>query len=136
MSATKAALAVRSDLETWQELNVAAFLTSGLGTANATVIGEPYVDGSGVEYPPMLAVPIRVFAGDDAALRRALQRALDRDLLVSVYTEQMFATMNDADNRAAVAAYETADLPLVGLAIVGDGKMVDKAFDKLKLHGA
>ena len=60
MSATKAALAVRTDLETWQELNVAAFLTSGLGTSAPHVIGDNYVDGSGVEYPPMLAVPVRV----------------------------------------------------------------------------
>lgn len=129
-------MAVRADLETWQELNVAAFLTSGLGTASPDVIGENYVDATGVEYPPMLAVPIRVFAGDEAALKRAFNRALDRELLVSVYTEQMFSTMNDADNRAAVASYETADLPLVGIAVVGDAKMVDKAFDKLRLHGS
>lgn len=127
-------MAVRADLETWQKLNVAAFLTSGLGKAAPEEIGENYVDGSGIEYPPMIAVPIRVFAGDEAGLKRAFNRALDRELLVSIYIEQMFATMNDADNRAAVAGYDTADLPLVGFVVVGDAKMVDKAFDKLKLH--
>ncbi len=53
MSEVKIALAVRDDLEVWQRLNVAAFLASGLGTARPDVIGDPYVDADGREYPPM-----------------------------------------------------------------------------------
>ncbi len=132
---TKIALAVRDDLATWQKLNVAAFLTSGLGTARVDLIGEIYVDAEGREYPPMLAKPVRVFVGDEPALRRSFERALGRDLLVSVYTDEMFATMNDVDNRAAVAAVATSELSIAGFVAVGDAKQVDKAFDKLKPHG-
>ena len=135
MSPQKISLAIRDDLATWQKLNVTAFLTSGLGTVRPELIGAPYVDGGGQEYPPMLALPVRVFAGDAAALRRAFDRALDRGLLVSVYTDDMFATMNDDDNRAAVANVATAELVIAGFVAVGDGKQVDKAFDKLKPHG-
>lgn len=131
---TKVALAVRSDLATWQKLNVAAFLTSGLGTVRPEVIGEPYVDADDRQYPPMLAMPVRVYAGEGPALQRGFTRALDRQLLVSVYTDEMFATMNDADNRAAVAAVSTAALSIAGFVVVGDAKQVDKAFDKLRAH--
>lgn len=132
--ATKIALAVRNDLAMWQRLNVASFLTSGLGTSRPDIIGEAYRDADGREYPPMLAVPVRVFAGDAAALRRGFDRAVSRDLLVSVYADEMFTTMNDVDNRAAVAAVATSDLSLAGFVVAGDPKQVDKAFDKLKPH--
>lgn len=46
----------------------------------------------------------------------------------------MFATMNDVENRAAVAAVATADLAIAGFVAVGEPKQVDKAFDKLKPH--
>ncbi len=132
--ATKVALAVRGDLATWQKLNVAAFLTSGLGTSQSDVVGEPYVDADGREYPPMLGMPVRVFAGDQSSLRRSFDRALSRELLVSVYVDEMFATMNDADNRAAVAGATVAELSIAGFVALGAAKDVDKAFDKLKPH--
>ncbi len=130
----KIAVAVRSDLATWQKLNVVAFLTSGLGVNSPEILGEPYVDGSGQTYPPMLAVPVRVFAGELAEVRRSFDRALGRELLVSVYSDDMFATMNDNDNRAAVLGCTTEDLSIAGFAAAGDAKQVDKAFDKIKLH--
>ncbi|MGH1488005.1 MAG: DUF2000 family protein [Acidimicrobiales bacterium] len=134
MTARKIAMAVRSDLASWQKLNVAAFLTSGLGTVQPEAIGQPYVDADGLTYPPMLAVPVRIFTGDAPGLRRCFDRALDRGLLVSVYTDEMFATMNDVDNRAAVAGVATSELAIAGFVAVGDPKQVDKAFDKLKPH--
>ncbi len=130
----KIAVAVRSDLAPWQKLNVVAFITSGLGTVCPGLIGEPYIDGSERRYPALLARPVRVFTGDGAAIRRGFDRAIGRGLTVSVYTDEMFETMNDADNRSVVAAVGTAELSLAGFAVAGDGKQVDKAFDKLRLH--
>ncbi len=134
LNSQKIAVAVRADLATWQKLNVVAFLTSGLGTAAPELLGETYVDGSGQTYPSLLAFPVRVFAGDAAEMRRAFDRALGRELLVSVYTDEMFSTMNDADNRAAVLACATDELSIAGFAAAGDPKQVDKAFDKIKLQ--
>lgn len=134
MNGWKLAVAVRDDLADWQKLNVTAFVASGIGPAAPEVMGATYVDASGRKYPALFALPVRVFAGDAAQLRRAFDRALDRDLLVSPYTDDMFSTMNDVDNRAVVAAVETVGLSLAGFAVAGDGKQVDKAFDKLRLH--
>ncbi len=130
----KIAVAIRDDLEDWQKLNVTAFVASGIGRAFPEMVGQAYVDASGVEYLPKLVLPCLVFAGDGAAVRRAFDRARGREIAISVYTDELFSTGNDVDNRAAVAAVATVDLKIAGFAAVGETKQVDRAFDKLKLH--
>jgi hypothetical protein len=130
----KIAVVVRDDLATWQKLNVTAFVASGLGTSAPELIGRPYEDASGVKYHPMFGRPVVVLAGDRAAVRRAFDRARARGLQLAVYTDDLFATGNDVDNRAAVAAVATDDLHLAGFALAGDRRTVDKALDKLRLH--
>jgi hypothetical protein len=46
----------------------------------------------------------------------------------------MFSTGHDAANRAAFAAEDPTDLDLVGLALRGARKAVDKATKGLSLH--
>jgi hypothetical protein len=130
----KIAVVVRDDLAAWQALNVTAFLVSGIGTRLPDLVGEPYVDGSGVRYLSMFAHPVLVFAADAAALDRAAGRARARGLAMAVYTDDLFVTDNDVDNRAAVAKVATADLALAGIAIAGLRRDVDKTVDRLRLH--
>ncbi|UYO52872.1 DUF2000 family protein [Rhodopseudomonas palustris] len=131
---TKIALVIRTDLEAWQKLNVAAFLTSGIAAAFPECIGEPYEDGSGTPYHPLIGQPILVYGADGPGLSRALERALARNVKPAIYTEAMFKTTHDAANREAVKAVTRADLPLVGLAVRADRKVVDKILDGLKFH--
>ena len=130
----KVAVVVRDDLATWQKINVTAFVVSGLGSQHPALIGKPYVDGSDVEYLPMFGQPVVVLAGDQARLRRAFSRALARGLQIAVYTDDLFTTGNDVDNRAVVRAVATTDLRLAGFAVAGDRREVDKALDRLRLH--
>jgi hypothetical protein len=130
----KIAVVVRDDLATWQKLNVTAFVVSGIASGGPELIGLPYEDGSGVTYMPMFAIPIVVLLADQAGLRRAFERAGTRGLGLGVYTQDLFSTGNDVDNRAAVARVATAELDLVGIAVVGERRDVDKALDKLRLH--
>ena len=65
---------------------------------------------------------------------KAHRRALERALPSAVYSEGMFRTGNDADNRAVVAALPTAALNLVWFAVCGDRRDVDKALKDLRLH--
>jgi hypothetical protein len=105
-----------------------------IGTAHPDVVGEPYRDADGQEYLAMFGVPVLVLGGNAAAVRRAFERARNRDLAVAVYPVELFSTFNDRDNRAAVAARTTAELDLAGFAVVGDRRTVDKALDRLQLH--
>ena len=130
----KIAVVVRDDLATWQALNVTAFLVSGIGTRFPDLIGEPYVDASGATYLSMFGHPVLVFSADAAAIDRAATRTRARGLAMAVYTDDLFATDNDVDNRAAVAKVATEDLSLAGIAVAGPRRDVDKALDRLRLH--
>ncbi len=131
---TKIAVVIRADLEAWQKLNVAAFLTSGIAAAFPECIGEPYADGSGTPYLSLIGQPILIYGADRPQLSRALERALARDVKPAVYTEDMFTTTHDAANRAAVSAVIRAELNLVGLAMRAERKVIDKILDGLKFH--
>ncbi|MER5434295.1 DUF2000 domain-containing protein [Streptomyces sp. NPDC002588] len=131
---TKIAVLLREDLETWQRLNVTAFLVSGLGTVVPEVIGEPYEDADGVGYLPMFRQPVLVFEGTKETLAAAHARVLSRSLPRAVFTSDLFATGNDRDNRAAVRAVPTAGLDLVGLALHGPRNAVDKVLKGARMH--
>lgn len=131
---TKIAVLLRDDLQTWQRLNVAAFLVSGIAAAGPELIGEPYADADGTEYLPMFRQPVLVFAGSKEVLTAAHARALSRGIPMSVFTSDLFATGNDRDNRAAVRAVPRAHLDLVGLALHGPRNAVDKILKGSRLH--
>jgi hypothetical protein len=131
---TKIAVVVRDDLAAWQRVNVAAFLVSGIAATAPELVGEPYVDGTGNRYLPMFRQPVHVFEADAAGLRRAYERARERGAELAIFTADLFATGHDAANRAAVAAVPAADLDLVGIALHADGKLVDRALDKVRRH--
>ncbi len=134
MHDTKISIAVRDDLATWQKLNVVAFLASAVAARHPEAIGAPYRDRDGLRYLAMLGQPVLILAGTGEALARGHRRALERGLDLAVYSEGMFRTGNDADNRAVVAGLATDALDLVGLATRGERREVDKALKGLKLH--
>jgi len=131
---TKLAVVLRDDLAVWQKTNVTAFLVSGIAATQPGVVGEPYRDASGNEYLPMFVQPVLVYEADAAALRRAYERAMSREVELAVYTQELFETGHDEANRAAVAAVSEDELDLVGIALRTERKLVDKVVDRLRFH--
>ncbi|MER7722547.1 DUF2000 domain-containing protein [Streptomyces sp. NPDC096323] len=131
---TKIAVLLRDDLETWQRLNVTAFLVSGLGTAVPELIGEPYADADDTPYLPMFRQPVMVFEGPKELMATAHTRAVGRGVTLSVFTSDLFATGNDRDNRAAVRAVRRDAMDLVGLAVHGPRNAVDKILKGASMH--
>jgi hypothetical protein len=131
---TKISIAVRDDLAGWQKLNVTAFLASGIAAGVPETIGKPYEDGTGQRYLEMFRQPVLVYTADAALLTTARERAVGRGLATAIYTEDLFTTDNDDDNRAAVRAVTTGDLNLVGVAVYGPRNVVDKVFKGAALH--
>lgn len=128
------AIVLRGDLARWQKLNVAAFLASGIVRSIDDIIGHPYEDADATAYLPLCRQPITILEADRPTLSSALGRALDRKLSVAVYTEEMFTTTNDDDNRAAVKAVPRAQLNLAGIGVYGQRSAVDKALKNVRLH--
>lgn len=131
---TKVAVCVREDLQTWQRLNVTAFLMSGVAAARPHLVGEEYADASGETYMALLGMPVLVFESDAETLRAARERAKRRDQPLAIFTSDMFATGHDEANRAAVAAVPGADLDIVGVALHGPKNAVDKILKGGRLH--
>jgi hypothetical protein len=131
---TKIVVVLRDDLETWQKLNVTAFTTSAIAATVEDVTGGPYIDGSGNTYLPMFKQPVMVYAADASKMRTIYDRARSRQIEFSIFTEDLFATSNDIDNRLAVAAKPESELQLVGLAFRTDKKIADKILKGVSLH--
>lgn len=124
---------LREDLLVWQKLNVTAFIMSGIG-GQQDVLGESYMDGAGNTYLPMTKQPIMIYAANGEQLKELLLKALNKDIHMAIYTEELFNTYNDADNRAKVAEFDTSDLNLVGIGMVGKKNHVDRLTKGLSLH--
>lgn len=132
---TKVAVVLRDDLKAWQELNVTAFLMSGIATSEAGLVGESYRDLDGTAYLPMLRQPVLVMTADAALLARVREKATTRDdIAVAVYISELFATSHDEANRAAVAAVAADDLDLVGIAVRGPKNVVDRLLKGARMH--
>jgi hypothetical protein len=129
---TKTALILRTDLANWQIANVSAFLAGGLAATHPHMKGEPYKDAANRGYTALIREPVFVYGGTLEELQRTHARALSRELVPAAYTEIMFTTTNDADNRAAFAAEPADALNLVGLGIHGPRKVIDKVTNGLK----
>jgi hypothetical protein len=131
---TRIAVVLRDDLPVWQKLNVTAFTVSGIAGTVEGVTGEPYEDGSGQRYLPMFKQPVLIFTADATSIRRAYERARERNLVFSLFTEELFSTGNDIDNRAAMKAVSAENLRIVGMALRAEKKIVDKVLKGLSLH--
>lgn len=131
---TKVALIIRNDLLMWQRLNVAAFLATGIAACAPEAMGEPYVDGDGNRYGNMLGQPMLIFEADLGAIQSAHRIGLQRELTLIPYVFAMFSTGHDAANRQVFLQENPNDLNLVGLAIRGAKKSVDRATKGLSLH--
>ncbi|MFI2361986.1 DUF2000 family protein [Promicromonospora sp. NPDC019610] len=130
----KIVIVLRDDLLAWQENNVTAFLSSAVTAAYPELVGDTYRDADGQEYLAMLGTPVMVMVADGGRLATFRERAATRGLRIGVYTADLFATGNDVDNRAAVAAVATEKLDLVGLAVAGERRVVDKVVKGARLH--
>lgn len=131
---TKVAVLLHEDLLPWPELNVTAFLMSGIATSEDGLVGEPYADADGTEYLPMLRQPVMVMQASSEVLAAAREKALSRGITPAVFSRDLSATGDDEANRAAVAAVAAADLDLVGLALRAPKNGVDKVVKGASLH--
>lgn len=125
---------VREDLAVWQKLNITAFLTSGIVGASEGLLGEPYEDAAGNTYNLLAVQPMIVLGADSDTVRAIYRRAMERGVRLSLYIEDMFKTGHDAANRETVKRYRPEEMNVVGLALRGDKKVVDKITKGARMH--
>jgi len=131
---TKIAVVLRDDLPVWQQLNMTAFLVSGIASTNEGVTGENYEDASGNVYLPMFRQPVLIFGGTAEQLREVYERTLSQKAKFAIFTEELFSTGHDEANRAAVKAVPCETLKITGIALRENKKVVDQIVKGLSLH--
>lgn len=131
---TKIAFVVRDDLPVWQRLNVVAFLATGVAFAAPEIKGATYEDAKGRRYGNISIQPMLIFAADIDGLQKVYQKGIERELTLIPYVHAMFSTGHDAANREVFLAEDPDNMNLVGLAIRGPKKSVDKVIKGLSLH--
>ncbi len=132
MENTKIVIIIDEDLLTWQKMNVTAFLMSGIATQD--IIGDPYVDASGIEYLPMSGQPVMIYSSEREVIKDILKKGLNKDVVISIFTQELFQTFNDADNRKSVSLFKTDDLNLAGIAMCGKKNHIDRMTKGLSFH--
>ncbi|KAB8145593.1 DUF2000 domain-containing protein [Chloroflexia bacterium SDU3-3] len=131
---TKIIVVLRDDLPTWQQLNMTAFLSSGIAATASAIMGEPYEDAAGRSYLPMFRQPVLVFGASAEQISAAYGRAVARDLQLAIFTEQLFSTGHDEANRAAVRELEDVAPHLTGFAFCAERKVADAVVKGIPLH--
>jgi hypothetical protein len=129
---TKIAIVLREDLPTWQEINMTAFLASGIAS-KGDFIGADYVAVGGRRDRPMFRQPVVILVGSAEELRAACNRAQTRRLAMAIFTEPLFATGHDEANRAAFAASPPDQMSIAGFGMNGPKNDIDRALKGLKL---
>lgn len=131
----KIAIVLREDLQTWQKLNVAAFLASSVAIKFPETHGAEFINASGSVYLPFVKHPMLVYAASTQdEIQRAFRRAKERGLNIGIYTEPLFATKNEEENHVEIAKCTDENQVLVGLIIYGENRKVNKALDGLRFH--
>ncbi|KQV28295.1 hypothetical protein ASC97_08165 [Rhizobium sp. Root1203] len=131
---TKIAIVLRNNLQSWQKLNVTAFLMSGIAGQNPEILGEAYKDRTGNLYNPLSIQPIIVLSAGDETMSTIHRRSLERGIISSLFIEEMFATGHDVANRAVFAEYGPQDAKVVGIAMRAEKKIVDKITKGATMH--
>ena len=131
---TKIIIAVRDDLQPWQELNITAFLMRGIVAENHNIIGQRYRDSEGNDYSEISGQPIIILYGSSNVLRNMRMRALSREVNTAVYIEEMFETDHDEANRLAFSQHGTDEGNTVRVAYIADKKIAYKISKSAKMH--
>lgn len=92
------------------------------------------MDSLGRHYGNISGQPMLIFEADLDGLQTAHRKGLERELTLILYVHAMFSTGHDDANREVFMAEDANTLNLVGLAMRGPKKGVDKAIKGLSLH--
>lgn len=130
----KTAILLLDDLPSWKKLNVTAFLATGIGDASPEAMGEAYSDSIGRTYTRLFEQPIVVLTAPRDVLQKALRTGHERALICSAYVDAMFDQSNGDDGRRVFRDGDADRLDLVGIALRGARKDIDKATKGASLH--
>lgn len=130
---TKIAIVLEEGLQSWQKLNVSAFLGSSIASHFPETMGPDFQDASNVKYLGIFRHPVLIFSATNDEIKRAYNRARERNLNIGIYTRPIFITQGDK-NLEAVGKLKEEEQDVVGFVVYGPKGPVDKSLKDLSLH--
>lgn len=131
----KVAIVIKDDLLPWQKLNVVSFLAGSIAIEFPETHGKEFMTADHVRFLPFIKHPTLIYkAESDEKIKRAFNRARDRELAIGVYSSSLFATRSEEENIIEISNHTVDNLDLVGIIVYGENRKVDKALDGLKFH--
>lgn len=115
--------------------NTAAVLSLTLGNKIEGLIGENLVDGSGNDHTALTTIPIPILKCTPERLREVYKQSyeLRNELLVVDITDAAQTTTNYGDYEEKLKQSQTVELKLLGIALAGPKKLINKLTGNLGL---
>ena len=130
---TKIAIVLEEGLQSWQKLNITAFLGSAIASHFPETMGPDFQDASNIKYLGIFRHPVLIFSATPNEIKRAYGRARERNLDIGIYTRPIFTTQGD-ENLRAVGKLKEGEQDIVGFIVYGPKGLVDKSLKGLSLH--
>jgi hypothetical protein len=87
----KIAIVLQDNLQSWQKINVSCFLASAVAIQFPETHGRKLVSASGSAFLPFIKHPVLVYKAESGEkLKRAFNRARERNLEIGIYTKALF----------------------------------------------
>lgn len=132
-AAGKCVIVVDEDLGAGLAANTAAVLALSVGAATPGLIGGTCRDADGAEYPGLTVLPVPVLVADGPGLAALRGRAGDEGRLVAVVTDAAQRSKTYEDYQAALSDTPTAEVRILGVALAGAPKQVNRLVGNLRL---
>jgi len=131
----KIAIVVKYDLKDWQKLNVVSFLASSVAIKFPETHGKAFINASNSTFLPFIKQPIMIYSANTVdEIKRAFNRAKERELSIGIYTEPLFSTKCEEENHIEISQSSDDNQTPVGIVMYGENKKVSKALDGLRFH--
>ena len=130
---TKIAIVLEEGLQSWQKLNVSAFLGSSIASHFPETMGPDFQDASNVKYLGIFRHPVLIFSATSDEIKKAYSRARERNLMIGIYTRPIFTTQGE-ENLQAVRGLKEEEQDIVGFIVYGPKGLVNKSLNDLPLH--
>ncbi len=115
-------------------INTASVLSVTLGDVVESIRGADTYDADGVHHPGVIRIPLPILSADSQTLAAIYERArLEESVMVADFTRtaQSCKTYEEYEDKCANTA--TDAMGLLGLALYGDRKRVNKLVGNLKI---
>jgi hypothetical protein len=132
-TAERCVIVVDSELAVGRAANAAAVIALTIGQRHPELVGPALIDASGHEHPGLIPIGITVLAASQSTLTDIRSKGLEARCDIVVFPVQGQQTTHYAAFVEAVAQIASEEMEYVGIALIGERKVISKIVANLAL---